>query len=72
MCHAQNPSFAGFSQPPGGLKLETPEQVKAAAQRIQQQAVATRAMPIGNITGMTDAERALLGKWLADGAKITN
>ena len=50
--------------------LDTPEQVKAAAQRIHQQTIATQAMPIGNLTKMTDEERALLGKWLADGADI--
>ena len=72
VCHAEKPSFAGFSQPPGGLRLETPAQVKAAAQRIQQQVIATQTMPIGNITAMTGEERALLGSWLADGAKITD
>ncbi|MBI3373897.1 MAG: urate hydroxylase PuuD [Betaproteobacteria bacterium] len=69
VCHAEKPSFAGFSQPPGGLKLETPAQVRAAAQRIQQQSIATRAMPIGNITNMTEEERSLLGRWLAAGAR---
>jgi uncharacterized membrane protein len=70
VCHAEKPTFAGFAQPPGGLMLDTPEQVKAAAQRIHQQTIATQAMPIGNLTKMTDEERALLGKWLADGAGI--
>ncbi len=70
VCHAEKPTFAGFVQPPGGLLLDTPEQIKAAAQRIHQQTIATPAMPIGNLTKMTDEERALLGKWLAEGAKI--
>jgi uncharacterized membrane protein len=70
VCHAEKPTFAGFVQPPGGLMLDTPEQVKAAAQRIHQQTIATQAMPIGNLTKMTDEERALLGKWLADGASV--
>ena len=70
VCHAETPTFAGFQQPPGGLKLDTPEQVKAAAQKIHQQTIATRAMPIGNITKMTEEERALLGKWLAGGASV--
>jgi uncharacterized membrane protein len=69
VCHAEKPTFAGFVQPPGGLMLDTPEQVKAAAQRIHQQTIATQAMPIGNLTKMTPEERALLGRWLADGAK---
>jgi uncharacterized membrane protein len=26
-------------------------------------------MPIGNLTGITDDERALIGRWFAQGAK---
>ncbi|MGH8681066.1 MAG: urate hydroxylase PuuD [Burkholderiales bacterium] len=70
VCHAEKPTFAGFQQPPGGLLLDTPEQIKAAAQRIHQQTIATRAMPIGNLTKMTDEERRLLGAWLAAGAPL--
>jgi uncharacterized membrane protein len=69
-CHAQKPTFAGFEQPPGGVMLDTPERIKAAAQRIHQQSVATQAMPIGNLTRMTPEERALLGTWIAAGAKL--
>ncbi|MFM9886100.1 MAG: urate hydroxylase PuuD [Burkholderiales bacterium] len=70
VCHAEQPSFPGFQQPPNGLKLDTPELVKAAAQRIHQQTIATKAMPIGNLTKMTDEERALLARWLAGGAPV--
>jgi uncharacterized membrane protein len=70
VCHAAKPTFAGFQQPPGGLTFDTPEQIKAAAPRIHQQTIATQAMPIGNLTKMTDEERALLGKWLAGGAPV--
>jgi uncharacterized membrane protein len=70
VCHAAKPTFAGFQQPPGGLTFDTPEQIKAAAPRIHQQTIATQAMPIGNLTKMTDEERALLGKWLAAGAPL--
>jgi uncharacterized membrane protein len=70
VCHAEKPTFAGFQQPPGGLLLDTPERIKAAAQRIHQQAIATPAMPIGNLTKMTDEERRLLGAWLAAGAPL--
>jgi len=70
VCHAEKPTFAGFQQPPGGLLLDTPERIKAAAQRIHQQTIATQAMPIGNLTKMTDEERRLLGAWLAAGALL--
>jgi uncharacterized membrane protein len=70
VCHAEKPSFAGFAQPPGGVMLDTPERIKSAAPRIQQQAITTQIMPLGNLTKMTPDERALLGKWLAEGANI--
>jgi uncharacterized membrane protein len=35
---------------------------------IHQQAVLSRVMPPGNVTGMTDAERALLDRWYRGGA----
>jgi uncharacterized membrane protein len=70
VCHAERPTFAGFQQPPGGVMLDTPERVKAAAPKIHQQTIATQAMPIGNLTHMTADERVLLGQWLAAGAPI--
>ncbi|MCU0896101.1 MAG: urate hydroxylase PuuD [Burkholderiales bacterium] len=69
-CHAEKPTYAGFTQPPGGVMLDTPERIRESAARIDQQAVQTHAMPIGNLTNMTEAERALLGRWIASGAKI--
>lgn len=67
-CHAEKPSFAGFQQAPGGLRLESIEQIKAAVAKIHQQTVATQAMPIGNLTRMTDEERRAIGRWIAAGA----
>ena len=32
-------------------------------------AVDTHFMPLGNATGMTDAEREKLGRWVDEGAK---
>jgi uncharacterized membrane protein len=52
------------------VKLDTAGEIKAQAQAIEQQAVQTKAMPLGNVTGMTQAERNLLGRWIAQGAKI--
>jgi uncharacterized membrane protein len=55
---------------PRGIKLDTPAEIKAQASAIGQQAVQTRSMPLGNVTGMTGAERDLLGRWIAQGARI--
>ena len=70
VCHAAEPTQPGYSAPPQGVLLDTPAHVRANAQRIEQQAVATHAMPLGNVTHMTDAERATLGAWIASGANI--
>ena len=70
VCHAEKPQFAGFQQPPAGVMLDTPERIHAAAPRIQQQAVATQAMPLGNLTQMTPDERSRLARWLAQGAPV--
>jgi uncharacterized membrane protein len=67
-CHSQHPTKVAAA--PKGIKLDTPEEIKAQAAGIEQQAVQTRAMPLGNVTGMTQGERDLLGRWIAQGARI--
>ena len=67
-CHSQHPTKVDVA--PRGIKLDTPEEIKAQASAIEQQAVQTQAMPLGNVTGMTGAERDLLGRWIAQGARI--
>ena len=67
-CHAERPTQPGFTVAPKGVLLDSPERIRANRWQIHAQAVATRAMPIGNLTAMTDAERAKLGAWVAAGA----
>jgi uncharacterized membrane protein len=67
-CHAPTPTFPGLAQPPAGVLLHTPDQILRNVQRIHQQTVATRTMPLGNITQMTDQERAVIAAWIAAGA----
>jgi uncharacterized membrane protein len=69
-CHADKPSFQGLAEAPKGVKLDTPERVRAAAPQIYQQAARSKAMPPGNLTGMTDEERALLDRWYRSGAEL--
>jgi uncharacterized membrane protein len=66
-CHALQPTQPGFAQPPKGVLLETPEQVAANAPKIAE-TVGNKYMPIGNLTQMTDDERALIATWFAQGA----
>jgi uncharacterized membrane protein len=62
-CHSSAPTHPAFPAAPGGVILDTDRQIVAEAQRIHQQTVVTRVMPIGNLTGMSDDERAILDRW---------
>jgi len=64
-CHSSHPTQAGFATAPKGLLLETPDEIEAATDKIMQRAVQARDMPLANLTGMTDEERALVGRWAA-------
>jgi len=64
-CHAEHPSNPAFPQPPSGVMLDRPDRLRAMAPRVRVRAVETKTMPLGNLTGMTDAERDTLGAWLA-------
>ncbi|MDF3889282.1 urate hydroxylase PuuD [Cupriavidus basilensis] len=69
-CHAAAPKMMPTAAK--GIKLDTADEIKAHAQLIYQQAVQQKAMPLGNVTQITDDERALLGQWFEAGAKTTN
>jgi uncharacterized membrane protein len=45
------------------VKLDSPERIRTLAMQIHQQAVLSKAMPPGNLTGITEEERALLDRW---------
>ena len=63
VCHAAKPdSKFGFAAPPLGLKLETAEEVRMAADKFKQR-VANHTMPLGNLTQMTEEERAAIAHW---------
>ena len=69
VCHAVRPTQPGFGVAPAGILLDTPVHIIANASLMRAQAVASHAMPLGNITQMTDAERTTLGAWIDAGAK---
>ena len=52
------------------VRLDSPEGMKQHALNIYQQVVVSRIMPMNNATQITEAERALIGKWFTDGAKV--
>jgi uncharacterized membrane protein len=69
-CHSMHPTYPGITAPPLGVSLDTPDEIAAQAARIQQLAVSSTVMPLGNATKMTQEERDLLGRWIRTGAKI--
>ena len=64
-CHAQQPTHPAFKTAPKNIVLETTDDLRRYADLVDLHSVRTRTMPLGNLTGMTDAERARLGAWLA-------
>lgn len=61
-CHAEHPSQAGFPTPPMGITFTSDERIASHAAQIKQ-TVASKYMPLGNLTKMTDAERAVIAAW---------
>jgi uncharacterized membrane protein len=43
--------------------LDTDAQIETEAARIHQQTVVLKAMPIGNLTQMSEEERAMIDAW---------
>ncbi|MEM7653063.1 MAG: urate hydroxylase PuuD, partial [Pseudomonadota bacterium] len=62
-CHATVPSHESFDAAPGGVALESLDEIKRHAARMVSQ-IETGAMPLGNETEMTEIERLELSAWL--------
>lgn len=69
-CHSTRPTHPAFQIPPKGVVFITPEDIRRQSLAIYAQVVSANVMPLGNATEMTDEERALLGRWIVQGAKI--
>ncbi|MDR6397694.1 urate hydroxylase PuuD [Herbaspirillum seropedicae] len=67
-CHAAQPTL--MPVPGKGVLLDSPEHISQHAQQIYQQAVVQKAMPLGNMTHITEEERAVIGKWFEAGAAV--
>jgi uncharacterized membrane protein len=68
-CHAAHPTQPGFATAPAGIILGTPAALRQNAAKVYQQAVQLKAMPLANLTGMTEVERAQIGAWFNAGAQ---
>ncbi len=63
VCHSERPTDLTFGPAPAGVMFDSRAQIEAKADRIRERAFVTRTMPPSNKTGITDAERAILGAW---------
>jgi uncharacterized membrane protein len=62
-CHARQPAL--MPSAPLGAFLETAADLELRADKIHQQTVVLRIMPPGNLTQLTEAERATIARWYA-------
>jgi uncharacterized membrane protein len=69
-CHSHIQSDRSFGPAPGGVTFDAPDDVARLADRIRIRVVETRTMPLANKTGMTEAERELLARWISLGAPL--
>jgi uncharacterized membrane protein len=69
MCHADEPVWDGIATAPKDVRLDADRRIRDHARLIEIFAVRSVAMPPGNVTEMTGEERALVGAWIAAGAK---
>ena len=69
-CHSTLPSDSAFDAPPAGIAFDSPAQIQSHAARIRERAVVTRTMPPANRTRISERERAILERWIEQGARV--
>jgi uncharacterized membrane protein len=69
MCHTQEPVYEGIYHAPKGVILDSDATIAEHAREIYLQAGRSHAMPPGNVTQITDQERALLVTWFEEAGK---
>ncbi|WP_193334945.1 urate hydroxylase PuuD [Devosia beringensis] len=70
MCHTAEPAWEGVYEPPKNVILDNDNAIANHARDIAIQAGYAHAMPPGNVSGMTDDERALLVEWFREGSAL--
>ena len=69
-CHSERPTNHAFPIAPQGVMLDTALRMKRYARRMEARVAVERTMPLANMSGMTDEERWVLGRWVETGAKV--
>jgi uncharacterized membrane protein len=68
MCHTAEPAWPGIHEAPKNVILDNDIAVANHARDIAMQAGYAHAMPPGNVSEMTDEERALIVEWFREGS----
>ena len=63
MCHSAEPVWDGIHEAPRDVRFDSANAIANYAAEIAIQAGYSHAMPPGNVTGMTEPERALIVAW---------
>ncbi len=63
MCHAAEPVWEGVAKPPKNVRLESDDEIARHAEQIYAQAARSNAMPPGNVTDISAADRETLAQW---------
>ena len=72
VCHSTTPVQPGFTIAPGGVILDSDSQIETMAARIFSTTVATRSMPIGNLSKMSEEERQTIAAWYTQISQSAN
>jgi uncharacterized membrane protein len=67
-CHSSKPTDDIQTVAPNGIMFDQPEEIVRMKDRIMVRAVQTKTMPQGNKTGITEEEREIIGRWIAQGS----
>jgi len=62
-CHSPVPDFPGFTSAPLGVELDNEQKLIQHAERVYQTVAIIRTMPLGNLTQITETERAQIAAW---------
>jgi uncharacterized membrane protein len=66
MCHTAEPVYEGVLQAPKNVYLDSDAAIANNAEQVAMQAGFSHAMPPGNVTEMTEDERALIVAWFRE------
>jgi uncharacterized membrane protein len=69
-CHSAKPTDDQFVVAPSNVMFDTAERIQAMAARIKDRVYTNQTMPFLNKTKITPQERAELGAWVDQGAKL--